>query len=351
MRCIGRTARIQRCRRAGRPAFCHQHRLQPWAAAVATLTTLGAIFGLSRDVVEPWQRPTAVASAAPAPESARADVTRNSRNPTPPPNTNASLITPALTEQTLNAPLSPSSGKTQDIGRKLDLAKAATGPDDTPSRCAANNSARVCRDAHVVSGRLLPGSAGVSVLEIVVENETEKVTSLLSIDIDGTRRGINASTDCPTYVVLPPQWQTLTLDWQGIVEPAAASGAWVTFDRQRLQAPARVVPALGGTSKLELSIPMQTDLPPHSRTRLMFEIVEKPLTALRPSEDGCEDQESVKLVERGEVWGTIVLASFDLRGRLTTAGNTSRDWFAIVKRYCSRRGTECGLVRNCSVSC
>lgn len=334
MRCIGRTAHIQRCRRAGRPLFCHQHRLQPWAAAVATLTTIGAILGLSRDVVEPWQRPTArrVAPQVPASESAHADVIQNSHKPTPQSKTSASLTTPAaLTAQTLNAPSTLSSGKTQDVGRQLDLERAATRLGDASSRRTAKTSAGVSHDAHVVSARLLPGTADVSVLEIVVENETVSVTSLLSVDIDGTRRGIDTSTYCATYVVVPPQWQTLTLDWQGIVQPAAASGAWVTLDRQRLQAQARVVPASGGTIKLELSIPTQADLPPRSRTRLMFEIVEKPLTSFRPSEDGCEDQESVKLIERSPVWGTIALASFDLRGRLTTGGSTSQDWFAIVK--------------------
>jgi hypothetical protein len=64
MQCLARTRSFQRCRKSAVRVVCRTHRFQPWAAALFTFTSVGALVGFSRDLLEPWQRTAAPAGAS-----------------------------------------------------------------------------------------------------------------------------------------------------------------------------------------------------------------------------------------------------------------------------------------------
>lgn len=53
MRCLGRTKSFQRCKRDEKGLFCRQHRWQPYAFALSTLSLIGLLAGVYQDLWKP----------------------------------------------------------------------------------------------------------------------------------------------------------------------------------------------------------------------------------------------------------------------------------------------------------
>jgi hypothetical protein len=113
------------------------------------------------------------------------------------------------------------------------------------------------------------------ILEIVIENHSEKPISLNSLIFTAINQKTIKETDLPAF--MGPQWQQLSINWEKMKEldnEVKTVAAWTKLGNEKVLATAKY---LNGSlsSRFRVNIPIQIDLAPNEIKRLAVKISEK----------------------------------------------------------------------------
>jgi hypothetical protein len=326
MQCLGRTQAFQRCRKATRRLVCHTHRFQPWIALLTVVTTAAALFGLSRDIVEPWQR----RSPAAKPES---------RSPSQGPIVLKQLPRPVESQEQFTNPVLPDAAPSVRVAPQpadiVDVGGATTKGDATRSitelgqlavpqtiKQAVEDERRPYHHASLADARLLLSAVGdgTALLELIVDNPSEGVVSIKRIRIESQRPSTSSLCfNAQSYA------QMLILAWPMVTESALIDG-WTVLGHDCVDVTGVLSIGCGAIDQFDLGVPVQVDLTPQARKRVTLTIKFVDL-----------DEESLQEVARLSDLSpnTIAVSLFyawpQMRVRLEIAGRDPSNWVSVEK--------------------
>jgi hypothetical protein len=329
MQCLGRTQTFQRCRKAARRLVCHAHRFQPWIALLTVVTTASALFGFSRDLLEPWQRTPPAATSA-------------YRSPMPPrhlPTTVTSQEAPTESVLPPNAPsnvvrTAPEPASVATVGgtkthRRRERNHQAANSQLTAPETAAHDKSHPSPKVALTDARLLLSAVGdgTALLEIIVDNFSDDVASIKRIRIESKRQSGGMCFES----IHRPYEQALTLVWPTVTESALIDG-WTVLGQDCVDVTGVLtIAGCSGTDQFDMGVPVQIDLTRQSRKRVTLKIK-------------FVDLDDEPLLEAARLSGlspdAIALSLFyawpQMRVRLEIAGQDPSDWVNVDKEGTAR---------------